>query len=242
MRGVEVECERRKLGGSRPRTSQRLRCACRSTSSGGGYGALARLSERLDEMMRDRHREAAPSARPDASPPSISAHLLARRTSGSPRAPPRRARLRSTAPRHGSRSSARRGTARAGSSDRRRGRPGSPTSSFTSRLTASSIVSPGSRNPASAEYMPGAKRGWRPSRQRSPSIASMITTGSTRGKISMLQVGQTRLPPPPFTVELSRSGRRSGWRCARRDTSAPAPARRGRPAPSRPRSRASGGR
>ena len=42
-----------------------------------------------------------------------------------------------------------------------------PASSNVSRRTASSIVSPGSMKPASAENMPGAKCGLRPSRQRS---------------------------------------------------------------------------
>ena len=43
--------------------------------------------------------------------------------------------------------------------------------------------------------MLGTKRGERPSRQLSPSIASMMTTGSVRGKCCALQFGQSRRQP-----------------------------------------------
>ena len=66
----------------------------------------------------------------------------------------------------------------------------------TSRRTASSIVSPGSMKPARHDHMVGRKRGERPSTQRSPAIASMITTGSVRGKCCALQDGQSRRQPP----------------------------------------------
>ncbi len=82
-----------------------------------------------------------------------------------------------------------------------------PTSSSTSRRTASSIVSPGSVKPARHDHMVGANRGERPSTQRSPAIASMITTGSVRGKCSTLQDGQSRRQPPCTTC-----GRRAAIR------------------------------
>ena len=40
----------------------------------------------------------------------------------------------------------------------------------------------------------------RPSRQRSPATASMITTGSVRGKCCALQAGQSRRQPPCDTL------------------------------------------
>ena len=70
-----------------------------------------------------------------------------------------------------------------------------PASSSVSRRTASSIASPGSTKPARHDHMLAAKRPERPSRQRSPSIASMMTTGSVRGKCSTLQAGQSRFQP-----------------------------------------------
>ncbi len=60
------------------------------------------------------------------------------------------------------------------------------------------MLSPGSRKPAKAENMPCGHAAWRPSRQRSPRTASMITTGSVRGKCSTLQEGQKRFQPPSF--------------------------------------------
>ena len=75
-----------------------------------------------------------------------------------------------------------------------------PTSSSTSRRTASSIVSPGSAKPARHDHMVGAKRRERPSTQRSPAIASMMTTGSVRGKCSRLQTGQSRRQPACTTL------------------------------------------
>src|SRR6516165_12690926 len=70
-----------------------------------------------------------------------------------------------------------------------------PTSSATSRRTASSSDSPGSQKPARQDHMVGGKRGERPSTQRSPAIGSMITTGSVRGKCSALHAGQSRRQP-----------------------------------------------
>ena len=43
--------------------------------------------------------------------------------------------------------------------------------------------------------MPLGKRAWRPSRQRSPSSASMMTTGSVRGKCCALQASHSRRQP-----------------------------------------------
>ena len=60
-------------------------------------------------------------------------------------------------------------------------------SSRTSRATASSRLSPGSTKPASVEYMPGRKFLLRPSSARSPSVTSMITAGSVRGKCIVAQ-------------------------------------------------------
>ena len=70
-----------------------------------------------------------------------------------------------------------------------------PTSSSTSRRTASSIDSPGSAKPARHDHMVGANRGERPSTQRSPLIGSMMTTGSVRGKCSASHDGQSRRQP-----------------------------------------------
>ena len=62
------------------------------------------------------------------------------------------------------------------------------------------MVSPGSRNPASADIRPSGQAACRPSRHfgSGPPLktASMIVTGSTRGKCSMPQAGQTRFQPP----------------------------------------------
>ncbi len=69
-------------------------------------------------------------------------------------------------------------------------------SSAISRAQASSMLSPGSMNPARAEKRPGGHEAWRPSRQRSPWVGSMITTGSVRGKCSWLQTVQVRFQPP----------------------------------------------
>ena len=43
--------------------------------------------------------------------------------------------------------------------------------------------------------MPLGQIDWRPSRQRSPKVGSMITTGSVRGKCSVLQASHTRFQP-----------------------------------------------
>ena len=48
--------------------------------------------------------------------------------------------------------------------------------------------------------MPGGKRDWRPSRHWSPRVASMITTGSVRGKCCAPQAGQSRRQPEATTV------------------------------------------
>src|SRR5499425_1255292 len=75
-----------------------------------------------------------------------------------------------------------------------------PDSSRTSRRTASSSVSPGSTKPARHENRAPARRRLRPSRPRSPWIASMITTGSVRGKCVALQSGQRRTQPAEATL------------------------------------------
>ena len=59
--------------------------------------------------------------------------------------------------------------ATAGCRSSRPRRPATPTSSATSRRTASSSVSPGSQKPASVEKRPSGHTDWRPSRQRSSS-------------------------------------------------------------------------
>ncbi len=91
------------------------------------------------------------------------------------------------APRRGSRSSASAGRARPGSSDRRRGRwrcrpPPSPRAAPPPRWSRPAPGSRRARNTCPARSAPE-----RPSRQRSPSIASMMTTGSTRGKMRVSQ-------------------------------------------------------
>src|SRR3954454_10405813 len=70
-----------------------------------------------------------------------------------------------------------------------------PASSSVSRLAASSMLSPGSTKPARHDHMLATKRPARPSRQLSPSTASMITTGSVRGKCSTLHEGHSRFQP-----------------------------------------------
>src|ERR1700761_3936689 len=83
---------------------------------------------------------------------------------------------------------------------------------MTSRRTASSVVSPGSTNPASAEYIPGAKWRWRPSKHRSPSMTSMITTGSTRGKWRAPQTSQMRCQPAVVTRLTEPQFAQKEWR------------------------------
>ena len=78
---------------------------------------------------------------------------------------------------------------------RRTSRTRSPASSSVSRATASSIGSPGSTNPASAECMPRGQVGWRPSTHASPRTGTMITTGSKRGKCSASQAAHSRFHP-----------------------------------------------
>ena len=88
------------------------------------------------------------------------------RTSARPRS--RRGRCVSVGARARSReipASATAGTARAARRDRRHSSISTPTSSNTSRRSVCSSDSPGSTKPASVEYMPGGKRGERPSRQ-----------------------------------------------------------------------------
>ena len=97
--------------------------------------------------------------------------------------------------RRDSRSSATTETARAATQNISPARRRCPTSSATSRRTASSIDSPGSQKPARHDHMVCGKRGERPSTQRSPAIGSMMTTGSVRGKCSALQTGQSRRQP-----------------------------------------------
>src|SRR5690242_15402082 len=59
-----------------------------------------------------------------------------------------------------------------------------PLSSQTSRRTASSTLSAGSKKPASVLYQYAGQRFWRPSRMRFPSAltTAMMTVGSVRGK------------------------------------------------------------
>ena len=60
---------------------------------------------------------------------------------------------------------------------------------FLAHLACDGVLrlSPGSTKPASVEYMPGRKFLLRPSRARSPSVTSMITAGSVRGKCIVAQ-------------------------------------------------------
>ena len=89
-------------------------------------------------------------------------------------------------------------------------------------------ISPGSTKPASVEYMPGGKRGERPSRQRSPWVTSTITAGSVRGKWSRPQDGQCRAWPPWLDSVAAPQKPQKRWpRCQC--------ARRGHRRPSRPR-------
>ena len=94
----------------------------------------------------------------------------------------------------------------------------SPTSSCTSRRTASSINSPGSAKPARHDHMVCGKRGERPSTQRSPAIASMMTTGSVRGKCSALQEGQSRRQPPCASAVTAPQFGQKQWRVCQPST------------------------
>ena len=76
------------------------------------------------------------------------------------------------------------------------------------------MLSPGSRKPARAEYILLGQAAWRPTRHWSPFTASMITTGSVRGKCSALQDGHTRFQPPSATSEGW--PQTAQWRCRRR--------------------------
>ena len=106
-----------------------------------------------------------------------------------------RPRCRGSRPRHGSRSSATSETAMAAKRNRSRGRSGCRLPRASRAAPRPRSTSPGSMKPARHDHMVGRKRGDRPSRQRSPSIASMITTGSVRGKCSALQAAQSRRQP-----------------------------------------------
>ena len=75
-----------------------------------------------------------------------------------------------------------------------------PASSKISRAAACSIVSPGSTKPARHDQKPGRHAAWRPSRHLSPCVASMIATGSTRGKCSAPQSWHFRFQPASSTV------------------------------------------
>src|SRR6476619_8331631 len=75
-----------------------------------------------------------------------------------------------------------------------------PASSRTSRRTASSIVSPGSTKPARHDQEFDTNRPERPRMQRSAAVASMITTGSVRGKCCISHEGQSRRQPASTTM------------------------------------------
>ena len=83
--------------------------------------------------------------------------------------------------------------------------------------------------------MPLGKRFCRPSRQRSPSIASMMTTGSVRGKCCVLQTSHSRRQPAAVdAASAGRIARRSHGACASRARPWPRRAARRRPAATRP--------
>ena len=66
---------------------------------------------------------------------------------------------------------------------------------FFRRLAADGVLDRLTRFEESGEagiHLPAETSHQRPSRQRSPSMASMITTGSVRGKCSAPQLGQSR--------------------------------------------------
>src|SRR6266851_736755 len=87
-----------------------------------------------------------------------------------------------------------------------------PASSRTSRRTASSRVSPGSTKPARHENRAPARRRLRPSRARSPWMASMITTGSVRGKCDARQSGQRRFQPADAILVADPHWAQKRWR------------------------------
>lgn len=70
-----------------------------------------------------------------------------------------------------------------------------PASSSSSRDAACSIVSPGSQYPARQDTNPAGHMACRPMRHLSSFTASMIATGSVRGKCSALQAGHMRFQP-----------------------------------------------
>ena len=141
-----------------------------------------------------------------------------------------------------SRSSTRRGKAMAGMRSTWTARQTTAASSRISRLTAASMVSPGSTKPASAEYMPFGNLGWRTSRHASPSTASIMTTGSVRGKWIALQTGQSRLQPATATSVGAPQSSRSGGGRASASTPWPPPASPSDLAARGSRSRSSAGR
>ena len=85
-----------------------------------------------------------------------------------------------------------------------------PASSRTSRRTASSIDSPWSMNPASAENIPAGQLACRPSKHRRPSLTTVITTGSVLGKCSAEHSTHLR-EMPPWTGAL-RAPQTAQWR------------------------------
>ena len=102
---------------------------------------------------------------------------------------------RATSPRRGIQSSAMRGTARAARrrSARRRRRCAPPRGFRAGPPPRSSRRA--RRNRRAPNTCPSGKRACRPSRQRSPSTASMMTTGSVRGKCCALQTSHSRRQP-----------------------------------------------
>ena len=89
-----------------------------------------------------------------------------------------------------------------------------PASSSSSRAAACSRVSPGSTNPASADQNPAGQLAWRPSKHLSSFTASIIATGSVRGKCSAPHEGQTRFHPASVTSLLPPHLAQNGWlRC-----------------------------
>ena len=167
------------------------------------------LEPGADDVIGDRHRRRrgqAPCGWRRCSMAMTSSRVNQRASSSSARSTT----TSRSAPRRGSRSSARSETARAARRNSARGRR-------RCRLPPASRAAPRPRRPRPARRSrrgtttcSARSAGERPSRQRSPSTASMITTGSVRGKCCALHCGQSRRQPASHAAVARRNWRRSG--------------------------------